>query len=163
MPEYPGLPGYRFQLPALFSPAEYLGRYTKGKMAFVMGIPNLETLFDDAYYKGSKGGIIGAFGALFDRNTLIFVYPMRRDDNPDDIITTENFPVPDHLKYFYAHLLENHKILPVEKYNDANMHIWPADVLAQITKGPGKWQNSIPEAAAKEIINRCMFGFCSKA
>ena len=128
-----------------------------------MGIPNLETLFDDAYYKGFKGGIIGAFGTLFDRDTVIFVYPMRRDYDPDDIITTENFPVPGHLKYFYAHLLENNKILPVEKYNDANMHIWPGDVLDQIRKGPGQWQTSVPEAVAREIITRCMFGFCSKA
>jgi len=146
-----------------FRLSEYLGRYTRGKVAFVMGIPNLETLFDDAYYKGFKGGIIGAFGTLFDRDTVIFVYPMRRDYDPDDIITTENFPVPGHLKYFYAHLLENNKILPVEKYNDANMHIWPGDVLDQIRKGPGQWQTSVPEAVAREIITRCMFGFCSKA
>ena len=30
----------------------YLGRYTKGKVAFVLGIPNLTTLFDAEYYEG---------------------------------------------------------------------------------------------------------------
>jgi hypothetical protein len=146
-----------------FRIADYLGRYTKGKIAFVLGIPNLETLFDDAYYEGLKGGIIGAFASLFDRDTHLFVYPMRRDDNPDDIITSENFPVPEHLKHFYYHLLANNKILPVEKYNNANMHIWPEDVLNQIKKGPGAWENSIPRPVVQEIISRCMFGFCSRA
>ncbi|MCP4670150.1 MAG: hypothetical protein GY857_02480 [Desulfobacula sp.] len=145
-----------------FRLSEYLSRYTKGKISFVMGIPNLENLFNDTYYKGFKGGIIGALGTLFDHDTVIFVYPMRRNDDPDDIITTENFTAPEHLKYFYAHLIDNNKILPVEKYIDANMHIWPDDVLANIKKGPGQWQTSIPEAVSEAIITRCMFGFCSR-
>lgn len=146
-----------------FRIADYLGRYTKGKIAFVLGIPNLETLFNDAYYDGLKGGVLGAFAALFDRDTHLFVYPMRRDDDPNDIITSDNFPVPEHLKYFYYHLQANNKILPLEKYNDANMHIWPEDVLKQIKKGPGNWEKTVPSPVAKEIISRCMFGFCSMA
>jgi hypothetical protein len=145
-----------------FRLSDYLGRYTKGKLAFVMGISNLETLFDDAYYDGLKGGIIGAFGALLDRDTLIFVYPMFQDGNPDTIITTDNFPVPEHLKYFYAHLRANQKILPVQNYNDAHMHIWPDAILEQIQKGPGPWQESVPDPVAQAIIARSMFGFCSK-
>jgi len=146
-----------------FRLSDYLGRYTKGNISFVLGIPNLETLFNDAYYDGLKGGVLGAFAALFDRDTHLFVYPMRRDDNPGDIITSENFPVPEHLKYFYYHLQANNKILPVEKYNNANMHIWPEDVLNGIKKGPGDWEEHIPEPVAQEIISRCMFGFCSGA
>jgi hypothetical protein len=143
-----------------FRLSDYLGRYTHGKVAFVMGIPNLETLFNDAYYEGFKGGIIGAFGALFDRDTLIFVYPMYRDGNPDDLVTTDNFPVPEHLKHFYAHLRANNKILPIHNYNQAHMHIWPEAILEQLQKGPGPWQLSVPEAVAREIRTRCMFGFC---
>jgi len=50
-------------------------------------------------------------------------------------------------------------ILPVERYNDANMHIWPDDVLKQITKGRGKWVASVSGVVAAEIINRGLFGF----
>ena len=146
-----------------FRLSDYLGRYTKRKISFVVGIPNLETLFDEAYYEGLKGGILGAFAALFDRDTHLFVYPMRKDDASGDIITSENFPVPEALKYFYHYLQVNNMILPVEKYNDANMHIWPEDVLNGIKKGPGEWEKSIPVPVAKEIISRCMFGFCSRA
>ena len=140
---------------------DFIGRYTRKKVAFVMGIPNLETLFNEAYYDGLAGGILGAFASLFDRETLLFVYPMRSEDHPNEIITTENFPVPEDVKHLYEYLRANNKIIPVEKYNDANMHIWPDDVLQLILKGPGDWEKYVPEPVAKLIGNRCMFGFCS--
>jgi len=139
----------------------YLGRYTRGKVAFVLGLPNLTTLFDEAYYKGFAGGILGAFASLFDRETLLFVYPMISPDDPEQIITTETFPVPETLKYFYYYLQANNMILPVERYNDANMHIWPEDILRQIQKGGGDWEKSVPKVVAEEIIRRGMFGFNS--
>ena len=137
----------------------YLDRYTKGKVAFVLGIPNLTTLFDSDYYEGLKGGILGAFASLFDRETLLFVYPMRRPDDPGQIIDAETFPVPESLKYFYYYLRANNMILPVERYNDANMHIWPDDMLNQIKTGRGEWETSVPEIVAEEIIHRGLFGF----
>ena len=137
----------------------YLGRYTKGKVAFVLGIPNLITLFDAAYYEGLKGGILGAFASLFDRETLLFVYPMRNPDDPGQIITAETFPVPELLKFFYYYLQANQMILPVERYNDANMHIWPEDILEQIKKGRGAWETSVPKVVAEEIISRGLFDF----
>ncbi len=140
-----------------FRLSDYLGRYTKGKTAFVMGIPNLETLFNDDYYEGLKGGILGAFGALLDRDTLILVYPMVRAGDPDSLMTSENFPVPGHLKHLYAHLRANGKIIPVQSYNPANMHIWPEAVLEQIQQGTGTWQDSVPEPVAGEIAARGMF------
>jgi hypothetical protein len=139
----------------------YLGRYTKGKVAFVLGIPNLTTLFDAAYYEGLKGGILGAFASLFDRETLLFVYPMQSPENPGQIITAETFPVPEPLKYFYYYLQANKMILPVEKYNEPNMHIWPEDILEQIKRGRGEWENSVPKVVAEGIIRRGLFGFNS--
>lgn len=142
-----------------FRLSDYLGRYTKGKTAFVVGIPNLETLFDDAYYEGLKGGILGAFGALLDRGTLLFVYPMVAKGGSQRMITAENFPVTAHLKHFYAHLRANRQILPIEKYNTANMRIWPTAVLEQIQNGSEAWQTAVPEAVAEEIKVRGLFGY----
>jgi hypothetical protein len=142
-----------------FRLSDYLGRYTRGQTAFVVGIPNLETLFDDAYYEGLKGGILGAFGTLLDRGTLLFVYPMHAKGETQQMITAENFPVADHMKYFYAHLVANGKILPIENYNAANMRIWPAQVLDQIQDGNQRWRTSVPAAVAQEIMNRRLFGY----
>ena len=142
-----------------FRVRSYLDRYTKGKVAFVLGIPNLITLFDTNYYEGLKGGILGAFASLFDRETLLFVYPMRSQNDRDRIVNVESFPVPEPLKYFYYHLRANNMIITVERYNDANMHIWPEDILKQIKKGRGEWETSVHELVAAEIISRGLFGF----
>jgi len=139
----------------------YLGRYTKEKVAFVLGIPNLTTLFDAAYYEGLRGGILAAFASLFDRETLLFVYPMRNPDNPGQIVTAETFPVPELLKHFYYYIQANNMILSVESYNESKMHIWPEDILKQIQKGRGPWEASVPKVVAEEIIRRGMFGFDS--
>ena len=142
-----------------FRVSDFLGRYTNGKVAFVLGIPNLETLFDDAYYEGLKGGILGAFAALFDRDTRLFIYPMRSPDKPEEVITADTFPVSEHLKYFYYYLKATNQILPVEKYVDANMHIWPEDVLEKIKHGRGDWETSVPEIVTREIARRRLFDF----
>lgn len=128
-------------------------------MAFVIGIPNLTTLFDADYYIGLKGGMLAAFASLFDRETNLFVYPMRSPEDPGQVITAETFPVPESHKYFYYYLQANDMILPVERYNDANMHIWPEDILKQIKKGRGEWETSVPKIVAEEIIDRGLFGF----
>ena len=142
-----------------FRVSDFLGRYTNGKVAFVLGIPNLETLFDDAYYEGLKGGILGAFAALFDRDTQLFIYPMRSQKKPEEVITADTFPVSEHLKYFYYYLQATNQILPVEKYVDANMHIWPEDVLLKIKSGRGDWETSVPEIVTREIVRRRLFDF----
>ena len=145
-----------------FRVRDYLGRYTNGKVAFILGIPNLTTIFNKGYYRGLKGGLLGAFASLFDHDTVLIVYPMRCPKRPNEVITTENFQVSESLKYFYYYLVANNKILSVEKYNDANLHIWPEDVLKQIKKGGGDWENYIPEPVVKEIINKKLFGCCIK-
>jgi hypothetical protein len=50
-------------------------------------------------------------------------------------------------------------ILPVERYNDANMHIWSEEILKHIKKGRGEWETCVPEIVAEEIIRRGLFGF----
>ena len=145
-----------------FRVRDYLGRYTNGKVAFVLGIPNLTTIFDKDYYQGLKGGLLGAFASLFDHDTVLIVYPMRCPKKPDEVITTDNFQVPESLKYFYYYLVANNKILSVENYNDTNLHIWPEDILKQIQNGSGDWEEYIPEPVVKEIINQKLFGYCIK-
>lgn len=141
-----------------FRVRDYLGRYTNGKVAFILGIPNLTTIFNKDYYQSLKGGLLGAFASLFDHDTVLIVYPMRCPKIPNEVITAETFQISESLKYFYYYLLANNKILSVEKYNDANLHIWPEDVLKQIKKGRGNWEKYIPEPVVKEIINQKLFG-----
>jgi hypothetical protein len=142
-----------------FRVRDYLSRYTTGQVAFILGIPNLTTLFNEDFYEGHKGGLLGAFASLFDLDTHLIVYPMRTSENPDTMITGESFKAPEHLKYFYKFLLANNKIISIEKYDDSIMHIWPDDVLRRIKQNSGDWEKDVPEIIAREIIEEKLFEF----
>lgn len=141
-----------------FRVREFLNRYTKNPVGFILGIPNMELLFDDTYYEGLEGGILGAFSKLFDGQIKLFVYPMRK---ANDMISVDNFPTPDHLKYLYLHLRENNLVESVENYDKSILHIWPQGVLKKLRKGRGDWESMVPENVAREIIKHRMFGFDS--
>ena len=138
---------------------EFLHRYTNGKVGFVLGIPNVQLIFDDAYYKGLEGGIMGAFARLFDGKTKLFVYPLRKGDN---ILTAETFPVPQHLKHLYLYLRQNQMIEPVQDYDESVLHIWPEEVHQKLKKGRGSWESMVPQTVSDEIIKRRMFEFGSE-
>jgi hypothetical protein len=79
----------------------------------------------------------------------------------NDMISVDNFPTPEHLKYLYLHLRENNLIESVENYDKSILHIWPQGVLKKLRKGRGDWESMVPENVAKEIIKHSMFGFDS--
>ena len=41
-----------------------------------MGVSNLIEIFDEKYYRNLSGGILEAFGKLFFKNLLVYLYPM---------------------------------------------------------------------------------------
>ena len=139
---------------------EYLNRYTSGRVGFVLGIPNMQLIFDDAYYEGLGGGIMGAFARLFDGKTKLFIYPFRKIGN--EIVTSETFQGPPHLKHLYLYLQQNQMIEPVQDFDESVLHIWPEEVHQKLKKGPGDWEDMVPRKVADAIIENCMFGFGSE-
>jgi hypothetical protein len=142
-----------------FRVREYLNRYTNGQVGFVLGIPNVQLIFDDAYYEGMEGGIMGAFAKLFDGKTKLFIYPMREGG---EILAADTFPVPQHLKHLYLYLRQNRMIEAVEDFDESVLHIWPEEVHQKLKKGRGDWEQMVPQAVADEIIKHRMFDFDSE-
>lgn len=138
---------------------EFLQRYAHGKVGFVLGIPNVQLIFDDAYYEHLEGGIMGAFARLFDGRTKLYVYPIRKGD---DILTADTYPGPEHHKYLYMHLKYNQLIEEVIDFDESVLHIWPEEVHERLKKGRGDWEHMVPQAVAEAIIKYRMFGFGSE-
>ena len=67
-----------------------LRRYSKGAIGLLIGIPILEQLFEDQWYMDLDGGMLEAFGRLFQRDVKLLVYPTVKTEAPDIIVTTEN-------------------------------------------------------------------------
>ena len=50
-------------------------------MGLSMGINNLIDIFDEKYYRHLSGGILEAFGKLFNKDLKIYLYPMLNENN----------------------------------------------------------------------------------
>jgi len=62
--------------------AGYLFRYTKERVAMVMGVPSLKEIFDEKYYSDLEGGILESLGRLFKNDLKRYVYPLRAKPGP---------------------------------------------------------------------------------
>src|SRR5690606_13762647 len=58
----------------------YLSRLSKLKSGLLVGIPSLQTIFEEKHYTFLPGGILESFATLFSRNVKLFVYPTLRED-----------------------------------------------------------------------------------
>jgi len=137
---------------------EYFRRYTKQQIGMILGISNLDLIFQEEYYEGLEGGILEAFAKLFPDNTRLYIYPYKSSDQ-EELVTVKNFKPSKNLQHLYTHLLENGYLVGLENEDATLLGISPVKVLAGIKKGRGDWENNVPEAIAEMIINKKLLGF----
>lgn len=140
-----------------FSLRAYFRQYTKLQIGIVVGMINIKQIFDEESYRGVEGGILEGFGKLFPDNTRLFVYPEL--DSEGELNDFTSVKVPDHLRFLYRHLLENNFIQGIDCSDPNLFKIFSRDVLKQVTKGRGDWENALPEGAVEEIMKNNFFGF----
>jgi len=141
----------------------YLRRYTQKPIGIVLSVRDFHYLFDEKYYEGLEGGILEAFGKLFPDNTYVYVYPSRpRGSDKSAEITLDNVQVPANLRHLLDFLRENKKMLSLIPLDDQHMHIDATEVLAALRRGRGEWENDVPEAVVRRIIERRLMGFDSE-
>lgn len=140
-----------------FSLRAYFRQYTQLQIGIVVGMVNIEQIFDEGSYRGVEGGILEGFGKLFPDNTRLFVYPELDDQGEIHDFTTVK--VPDHLRFLYRHLLENGFIQGIDCSDHTLFKIFSRDILKQLPKGRGEWENALPLGMADEIIKHKFFGF----
>lgn len=138
--------------------ASYLFRYTKERVALVMGVPSLKEIFNEKYYRDLDGGILESFGRLFKNDLKLYVYPLRASpDRP--LITAENFQVAPHLRDLYAYLLRNRYIESICGYAEQCLPIFSRDVLAKLRAGDAGWEKMVPPPVARMIRQRKLLGY----
>jgi len=140
--------------------AQFFQRYTKKKIAMVMGIPSLRDLFDEKYYEHLEGGILESFGRLFKNDLRLYVYPLF-DSEAHHLVTVPRLRVAPHLQNLYEHLTENGGIQPIDFYNRDYLNIFSRDVLRRIAAGDETWEAMVPETVAQIIKERKFFGYGS--
>ncbi|WP_420153084.1 TonB-dependent receptor [Siphonobacter sp.] len=135
----------------------YLAKLTKLKIGLIMGIPNLEFIFDEQHYANLPGGILEAFATLFSRKVKLYVYPALRPDGT--LANCFKFQLPFHLRDLFSYLISNNKIEDIRSFNKLNLHIQSDRVLSMIKAAEEGWEQYVPAEVAAMIKDKCLFGF----
>jgi hypothetical protein len=141
---------------------EYLSDFAKGrKLGVVLGIYNLQTIFNEKYYDNLSGGLLEAFGRGFGRNVKMFVYPAINVET-GNLYTLENFELATHLQGLLQYMSKTEKVAAITHYNQQLLKIFSDDVLAKIKAGSEDWEEDVPVEVMKAIKFYKLFGYTEK-
>ncbi len=143
------------------SPAHYalvaaLRRATAQPIAFAMGVPTLQAVFDERYYTDLGGGILEGLGRLFQAGVTLYGYPHREPGG--QLRTVERLPVPAAVHPLYRFLCARGRIRPLGASDASPLGILPGEALARLQAGDPSWEGLVPERAAAVIKARGLFG-----
>jgi len=136
--------------------AQFLFRYTSKPIAFTMGLPSLQEIFDEKYYTELAGGILESFGRMFKHDLKLYVSPMLEPTTGEKAGVHE-LKVDGHLRHLYAHLLENRYVCTLDTVNEEYLSIFSHEVLRNIKKGYSEWESMVPEPVSKMIKEHRLF------
>lgn len=138
----------------------YFTEFTKNttQIGLGMGVNNLLEVFNADYYENLPGGIMEAFGKLFKKNVVVYLYPYL-DRQENKLLTSENLRVSDNLKELYKFFKFNQRIRDVESFNPEYLDIYSRKILEQIGKGEIGWEENVPKKVADMIKDRGMLGY----
>ncbi len=137
---------------------KYFSEFKIKNLRVVIGIPTFINVLEPLYYEHLNGGILEAFGKLFTKNMKLYVYPTL-DENTGKLITSQNLPLPEDLKYLYKYLIKNRMILDLSNIKKDWLHIKSADVLKMIKNNESGWEKYVPVYIEEFIKTRKIFGY----
>lgn len=141
---------------------EYLSGITRGKkIGVLLGIYNLQTIFDEKYYDTLNGGLLEAFGRGFGHNVKMYAYPALNTET-NELYCIDNFSIPDHLTGLLDYMIKTNKLAAYTEYNNDLLHIQSDEVLAKIKSSDSSWEEDVPESVLKAIKFYKLFGYHEK-
>lgn len=138
---------------------QYLSEIAKGnKMGVILGIYNLQTVFDEKYYTNLPGGLLEAFGKGFGHNVKLFVYPAK-DVETGNLYEFDNVRIEKNLKGLLQFMIDNNKIEGLKSYDPKLLYIMSDDVLSKIKANSSLWEEDVPKKVATAIKKLQLFGY----
>jgi hypothetical protein len=137
----------------------YLAKFTKKRMALIMGLPNMDYIFDEKHYKNLTGGILEAFATLFGPEIKLYIYPTV--DDKGRVNNISDFKTSPHLSHLYQYLLSADKIADVKEFDKNLLSIYNDNVLKMIQSGEKGWEEMVPPLVGKLIKQNNLFGYLS--
>lgn len=138
--------------------AAYLADYRVEQLGIVLGVRILLDLVSEKYIENMGGQLLTAFGELFSHHVRIYVYPTMQEGS-DELMTAQNLPIPESVKFLYRHLLDNRQIVDVKGFNAGILHVFSKTALQMLQNGETGWEQMLPPKVAALIKEQCLFGY----
>ena len=135
---------------------DYFSRFTKKRMGIIMGVPNLKQIFEEKYYRHLSGGILEAFGRMFNRDLKIYLYPYQKQKE-GQITNSKNINIHPRFRSLYEYLIFNQRIIDIE-YDPKVLNIFSPVVLRMIKNGISGWEDMVPAYVDNVIKQKKLFG-----
>jgi hypothetical protein len=135
----------------------YLAKFTKKRMALIMGLPNMDYIFDEKHYKNLTGGILEAFATFFGPEIKLYIYPTIESDG--QVKKIADFKTSPHLTFLFQYLLANDKIADVKEFDKNLLHIYNDNVLSMIQNSEIDWEEMVPAQVVNLIKKKKLFGY----
>ena len=137
----------------------YLSKLTRNqRVGFVLGVHNIERIFEGENYSNLKNGFLDVFAMLFGTNVKAYVYPTLKGE-ASDLVTCKNLSIPLKLRPLFEYVMLNQKLVDVENAKVDDLHLQPDDVLELVKANKEGWEDFVPEKVAKAIKDNCLFDF----
>jgi hypothetical protein len=136
----------------------YLSSYSKKKLAFIVGVYNLEEILSPDNYKDFQAGILGGLGELLGHQTKLYVYPATDDDDEGQLRTLYTMRLDHSVEHLYNYLCANQLVEEITDFDHNVSGIWSRVVLEMIQKGEPGWEEMVPEIVAKAVKKKSLFG-----
>jgi hypothetical protein len=99
-----------------------------------------------------------AFGKLFFKNLLVYLYPMI-DTETGEVVDSTNVRVSSQVKELYKFFKYNKKVVDISDYNKEYLKIYSKEVLDLINKGKDGWETMLPKKVSELIKEKNLFGY----
>lgn len=138
--------------------SKYITRfYTRKKVGLVIGMPNMDDLFDESHYDALPGGILEAMSRMFTKQVKLYVYPMLGEEG--QVLTLKDYQCSPSVQLLYDYLIQNGKMADLEHYNPDVLGIFADDVLKMLREGNPDWERFVPVYVANIIKEKKIFGY----
>ena len=140
---------------------DYFRRFTKERLGIILGLTNLQEIFDAQYYRNLEGGILEGIGKMFNRDIKVYVYPYK-PDKKSDLKTSTNITIQPRIKPLFDFFIFNKRIIDLKDYNEEYLDIFSRKVLKMIKKGKPGWEKMVPTYVDNIIKENKLFGYNQK-
>jgi len=143
---------------------DYLSEVSRNyKIGVLLGIYNLNNIFNEEFYSELNGGILEAFGKGFGRNSKLYIYPAI-NYKTGELFEFKDYKVPENLEGLLKFMIDNDKIEGLTKFEYGLLKINADEVLEKIQthQDDDTWDSDVPDRVAKAIKFMRLFGYQPK-